>query len=211
VRRPPFPAVQRSKARRRRRASHAAPLLLCRPPPLPPPRRPPPGHPRTTQLWQRDRHDRSRSLSRLHSPPRRRSGPVAGRPSRHAHRHHRIASQPDLRGWPSTPCPSRRNPGRVNPERLRLLAQPKSGVDRRHNQIDDRLSPPRGLEFLYDPHRLNVATSRARAMAIIVASPEIPRPWCTTPRQMQIVNATCEAWERSLPSPDPRERREQPY
>jgi uncharacterized protein len=61
---------------------------------------------------------------------------------------------------------------------------------------------PRGLEFLYDPHRLNVATSRARAMAIIVASPEIPRPWCTTPRQMQIVNATCEAWERSRLSRD---------
>jgi uncharacterized protein len=61
---------------------------------------------------------------------------------------------------------------------------------------------PRGLEFLYDPHRLNVATSRARAMAIIVASPEIPRPWCTTPRQMQTVNATCEAWERSRPSRD---------
>ena len=32
---------------------------------------------------------------------------------------------------------------------------------------------PRGLEFLYDPHRLNVATSRARAIAIIVASPDL--------------------------------------
>ena len=31
---------------------------------------------------------------------------------------------------------------------------------------------PRGLDFLYDRHRLNVATSRAKAMAIIVASPE---------------------------------------
>jgi superfamily I DNA and/or RNA helicase len=29
---------------------------------------------------------------------------------------------------------------------------------------------PRGLEFLYDLHRLNVATSRARALAIIVAA-----------------------------------------
>ena len=34
---------------------------------------------------------------------------------------------------------------------------------------------PRGLDFLYDPHRLNVATSRARAMAIIVASPDLIR------------------------------------
>ena len=32
---------------------------------------------------------------------------------------------------------------------------------------------PRGMEFLYDGHRLNVATSRARAMAIIVASPDL--------------------------------------
>ncbi len=56
---------------------------------------------------------------------------------------------------------------------------------------------PRGLEFLYDPHRLNVATSRARAMAIIIASPEIPKPWCRTPRQMQLVNAACRAWEVS--------------
>ena len=32
---------------------------------------------------------------------------------------------------------------------------------------------PRGMEFLYDMHRLNVATSRARALAIIVASPDL--------------------------------------
>ena len=40
---------------------------------------------------------------------------------------------------------------------------------------------PRGLEFLYDPHRLNVATSRAQAMAIIVASPDLVRVFCRTP------------------------------
>ncbi len=54
---------------------------------------------------------------------------------------------------------------------------------------------PRGLEFLYDPHRLNVATSRARAMTIIVASPDLVRVSCTTPRQMSLANALCLAWE----------------
>ena len=37
---------------------------------------------------------------------------------------------------------------------------------------------PRGLEFLYDRHQLNVATSRARVMAIIVASPDLIRVSC---------------------------------
>jgi len=50
---------------------------------------------------------------------------------------------------------------------------------------------PRGLDFLYDPHRLNVATSRARALAIIVASPDLIRVSCRTP----LANALCRAWE----------------
>ena len=54
---------------------------------------------------------------------------------------------------------------------------------------------PRGMEFLYDLHRLNVATSRARAMAIIVASPDLIRVSCRTPRQMVLANALCRAWE----------------
>jgi uncharacterized protein len=57
---------------------------------------------------------------------------------------------------------------------------------------------PRGLEFLYDPHRLNVATSRARALALIVASPALIRVACHTPRQMYLANALCHAWETSL-------------
>ena len=56
---------------------------------------------------------------------------------------------------------------------------------------------PRGLEFLYDRHRLNVATSRARAMAIIVASPDLIRVSCRTPHQMTLANALCQAWEES--------------
>ena len=54
---------------------------------------------------------------------------------------------------------------------------------------------PRGLDFLYDPHRLNVATSRARALAIIVASPDLIRVTCRTPHQMVLANALCRAWE----------------
>jgi uncharacterized protein len=50
---------------------------------------------------------------------------------------------------------------------------------------------PRGMEFLYSLNRLNVATSRARCAAIIVASPALLEPECRTPRQMQLANALC--------------------
>ncbi len=50
---------------------------------------------------------------------------------------------------------------------------------------------PRGLEFLYSQNRLNVASSRAQALVILVASPELTRVHCNTPRQMQLVNALC--------------------
>ena len=54
---------------------------------------------------------------------------------------------------------------------------------------------PRGLEFLFDLHRLNVATSRARAVVVLVASPDLLRVFCRTPRQMVLANALCRAWE----------------
>ncbi len=47
---------------------------------------------------------------------------------------------------------------------------------------------PRGMEFMYDADRLNVATSRARCVAMIVASPSLMRPSCKTPRQMKLAN-----------------------
>lgn len=50
---------------------------------------------------------------------------------------------------------------------------------------------PRGMEFLYSANRLNVATSRAKCLCIIVASPDIFEPDCRTPRQMQLANAFC--------------------
>ena len=55
---------------------------------------------------------------------------------------------------------------------------------------------PRGMEFLFDLHRLNVATSRARSIGIIVASPDLSRAFCRTPHQMRLANALCSAWQR---------------
>ncbi len=49
----------------------------------------------------------------------------------------------------------------------------------------------RTIEFLYDLHRLNVAVSRARALSIIVCSPELLRLHCRNPEQMRLVNALC--------------------
>lgn len=50
---------------------------------------------------------------------------------------------------------------------------------------------PRGMEFLYSPNRLNVATSRARCAVVLVASPKLFAPECRTPRQMRLANALC--------------------
>ena len=50
---------------------------------------------------------------------------------------------------------------------------------------------PRGLDFLYSRHRLNVATSRARCVAVVVASPELFRVRARTPEQMRLANAFC--------------------
>ena len=48
---------------------------------------------------------------------------------------------------------------------------------------------PRGMEFLYSLNRLNVATSRAKCVCILVASPSVFEMQCRTPRQMQLANA----------------------
>ena len=50
---------------------------------------------------------------------------------------------------------------------------------------------PRGMEFLYSLNRLNVATSRARCICILVACPDLLEPDCRTPRQMKLANAVC--------------------
>jgi uncharacterized protein len=50
---------------------------------------------------------------------------------------------------------------------------------------------PRGMEFLYNPNRLNVATSRARCVAVVVASPDVFAVACKTVRQLVLANGFC--------------------
>ncbi len=56
---------------------------------------------------------------------------------------------------------------------------------------------PRGLEFLYSGNRLNVAVSRAQALCVLVASPELARASCKTPQQIKLVNALCAFLEQA--------------
>jgi predicted RecB family nuclease len=58
---------------------------------------------------------------------------------------------------------------------------------------------PRGMEFLYSANRLNVATSRAKCICVIVASPRLFEAECRTPRQMQLANAFCRFKELATP------------
>jgi uncharacterized protein len=51
---------------------------------------------------------------------------------------------------------------------------------------------PRGMSFLYSRNRLNVATSRARCVAIVVAEPALLRVRARTPEQMRLANALCQ-------------------
>ena len=58
---------------------------------------------------------------------------------------------------------------------------------------------PRGMEFLFSLNRLNVATSRAKCLAIVVASPFLFEPDCHSPRQMKLANALCRFRELATP------------
>jgi predicted RecB family nuclease len=50
---------------------------------------------------------------------------------------------------------------------------------------------PRDIEFLYSKNRLNVAVSRARCLAVVVANPHLLEVDCKTPEQMALVNTLC--------------------
>jgi superfamily I DNA and/or RNA helicase len=46
-----------------------------------------------------------------------------------------------------------------------------------------------GVNFLYSLNRLNVETSRAKCLSILVGSPGLFEPECRTPEQMRMANA----------------------
>jgi uncharacterized protein len=50
---------------------------------------------------------------------------------------------------------------------------------------------PRNIAFLYSKNRLNVAISRAQALAIFIANPKLKTIQCKTPEQMALVNTLC--------------------
>ena len=54
---------------------------------------------------------------------------------------------------------------------------------------------PRNLEFLFSRNRLNVAISRARCLAVLVACPRLLEIRCINVDQMQMVNALCRLTE----------------
>ena len=55
----------------------------------------------------------------------------------------------------------------------------------------ERRGVPRGLEFLLSRNRLNVAISRARCLAYLVASPRLLEVNARTIAQMRLANALC--------------------
>jgi len=57
---------------------------------------------------------------------------------------------------------------------------------------------PRDIEFLFSKNRLNVAISRAKSVAILVASPALMDVNCKTAEQMALVNTLC--WLASVGS-----------
>jgi uncharacterized protein len=56
---------------------------------------------------------------------------------------------------------------------------------------------PRGLSFLFDPNRLNVAISRAQSLAILVASTELEAPVASSKKEMKLSNLYLDFLESS--------------
>lgn len=58
---------------------------------------------------------------------------------------------------------------------------------------------PRGMEFLFDAHRLNVAISRAECLAVLVHSPRLLDADCRTLKAMELVDGVCRFVELATP------------
>jgi hypothetical protein len=66
---------------------------------------------------------------------------------------------------------------------------------------------PRDPDFLYSGNRLNVALSRARGLAVLVASPALLRVACRSPEEIRLVNAFCRFIEVATAQAGPAEPR----
>lgn len=58
---------------------------------------------------------------------------------------------------------------------------------------------PRGIDFLFDSHRLNVAISRAQCLAVLVHSPRLLDADCPTLEAMELVDGVCRFVEMAEP------------
>jgi uncharacterized protein len=57
---------------------------------------------------------------------------------------------------------------------------------------------PRGISFLFEKNRLNVALSRARCLSVVFYSLSLLDVVCADLKRMTLVNTACWASERSL-------------
>lgn len=60
---------------------------------------------------------------------------------------------------------------------------------------------PRGMGFLYNPNRLNVASSRAMCLSIVVASPSLLEANCGSPDHIRLANGLCRFFELAVMVP----------
>ena len=58
---------------------------------------------------------------------------------------------------------------------------------------------PRGLDFLFDRNRFNVAVSRAQCLAVVVVNPRLLDADCRTLESMQLVDGACRFVEMAAP------------
>jgi hypothetical protein len=56
---------------------------------------------------------------------------------------------------------------------------------------------PRHIDFLFSKNRLNVAISRARSLAIVIANPDLLSIRCRSPEDMALVNTLCWVSDRA--------------
>jgi uncharacterized protein len=57
---------------------------------------------------------------------------------------------------------------------------------------------PRGLEFLFNRNRFNVAISRGKCLSVVVCSPRLLEARCRDVAQMRLVNAVCRFADEAL-------------